>query len=256
MAIIQEIVNGQIPEADTTSTTSKTKESDSTKDMFLKLLVTEMKYQDPLQPTDNSEYVKEMATFTQVETMQALQSDVSNMDAKSLVGKYVTVANDSGEAQGIVDFVTEQDGEMKISVNDELYSIDDITSVQNETYYYGQLSASTFATIVSSLPPIASLSYSDLDKVSAAETMLNSMSAYDRSFVSEDVMKTYNSIVERMNDLIKAHDAIAAENEAATDSKTAEETAGTASAAEEADSTDDTSDAAESDTDDSDVTTE
>ena len=40
------------------------------KDDFLLLLVTQMKYQDPLEPTSNTEYVAQLAQFTELEYMQ------------------------------------------------------------------------------------------------------------------------------------------------------------------------------------------
>ena len=57
----------------TTISSKSTKEKDakesSTLDVndFLSLLVTEMQYQDPLEPTDNSQYIAQMATFSQVD---------------------------------------------------------------------------------------------------------------------------------------------------------------------------------------------
>ena len=39
------------------------------KDAFLKLMVTQLKYQDPLDPQDNSEYVAELAQFSSLEQM-------------------------------------------------------------------------------------------------------------------------------------------------------------------------------------------
>ena len=170
-----------------------------------------MKYQDPLQPTDNSEYVKEMATFTQVETLQAVQSNVDGLEAKTLVGKYVTISNDSKEDSGMVDYITEVDGEQMISVNDTLYKVGDIQSVQNETYYLAVLAADTFTNMVSRLPAVSQLTYQDADKVQAAETLLNGMDSYQQAFISEDTMKAYNKIVERINDLLKAKAAIDAE---------------------------------------------
>mgnify|MGYP003297966215 CR=1 FL=1 len=49
------------------------------KDAFLQLLVTQMKYQDPLDPSDNSEYIAQLATFSQLEEMQNMtaSSDIS-----------------------------------------------------------------------------------------------------------------------------------------------------------------------------------
>ena len=233
MAIVQEIVNGQVPEAATEKATSKKgNESENTKDMFLKLLVTEMKYQDPLQPTDNSEYVKEMATFTQVETLQAVQDNVDGLEAKSLVGKYATVANDATEDSGIIDYITEVDGEQMISINDNLYKVSDIKTVQNDTYYLATLAANTFTNMVSQMPSLKQLTYQDADKVKAAEELLTGMNQYQLSFIGDDTMKSYNSIVERMNELLKAKAAIDSEAAAAgsaSDNGTAaaEETAAT-----------------------------
>lgn len=49
------------------------------KDDFLLLLVTQMKYQDPLEPTSNTEYVAQLAQFTELEYMQNMT------DRKSVV---------------------------------------------------------------------------------------------------------------------------------------------------------------------------
>ncbi|MDE5598481.1 MAG: hypothetical protein K2J04_11725, partial [Lachnospiraceae bacterium] len=45
---------------------AKKKKSNSTvdKDQFLQLLVAQMKYQDPLEPTSNTEYISQYATFS------------------------------------------------------------------------------------------------------------------------------------------------------------------------------------------------
>ena len=62
----------------TTISSKSTKEKDakesSTLDVndFLSLLVTEMQYQDPLEPTDNSQYIAQMATFSQVEATKEM----------------------------------------------------------------------------------------------------------------------------------------------------------------------------------------
>lgn len=64
------------------------------KDAFLQLLVTQMQYQDPLDPQDNSEYLAQLAQFSALEQMtnvsEALEktnSLVSNMDTSVLVGQ-------------------------------------------------------------------------------------------------------------------------------------------------------------------------
>lgn len=64
------------------------------KDAFLQLLVTQMQYQDPLDPQDNSEYVAQLAQFSALEQMTNVSEGledvsklVSNIDTSVLVGQ-------------------------------------------------------------------------------------------------------------------------------------------------------------------------
>jgi flagellar basal-body rod modification protein FlgD len=83
------------------------------KDMFLQLLVTQLKYQDPLNPTDQSQFLAQTAQFTALEKMelvanQTAQSLAAQMafGASSLVGRTVTYTDEAGqEATGVVDSV-------------------------------------------------------------------------------------------------------------------------------------------------------
>ena len=64
------------------------------KDAFLQLLVTQMKYQDPLNPTDNTESIAQLANFSALEQMtnvaqglEDLSAIVNNIDTSVLVGQ-------------------------------------------------------------------------------------------------------------------------------------------------------------------------
>ena len=64
------------------------------KDAFLQLLVTQLRYQDPLNPQDNSEYIAELANFSSLEQMtnvvknlEDLGKVVNNIDTSVLVGQ-------------------------------------------------------------------------------------------------------------------------------------------------------------------------
>lgn len=69
---------------------------------FLKLLVAQMKNQDPTQPMDSTEYVAQLATFSQVEQTvqsnakldQILQSSALSQ-ADSIIGRSITSADGS-----------------------------------------------------------------------------------------------------------------------------------------------------------------
>lgn len=69
----------------------------SDKDTFLKLLVAQLKYQDPSNPADPSQFMAQTAQFTQVETMLNLQKEQAKVllasqgtQATSLIGKTIT----------------------------------------------------------------------------------------------------------------------------------------------------------------------
>ncbi|WP_030177112.1 flagellar hook capping FlgD N-terminal domain-containing protein [Spirillospora albida] len=80
------------------------------KDAFLKLLVAQMRYQDPSKPTDSAQFLSQTATFTQVERLEELAAAQTEMlaaqrmlSAGNLVGKTVSFTGPDGtEASGQV----------------------------------------------------------------------------------------------------------------------------------------------------------
>lgn len=111
------------------------------KDAFLQLLVAQMQNQDPLEPTDNSQMVAELAQFTTIEELQNLGTTLNNMNAFGLIGKAVIIevgkSTDSTTTTtvgGYVDFVKIEDGKAKLSVNGELYDYDDLDMVVDKDY--------------------------------------------------------------------------------------------------------------------------
>ena len=81
------------------STKEKSSNSSLDKDAFLQLLVTQMQYQDPLEPTSNTEYMAQLAQFSSVEELQNLSSTFSTGQAMNLTGQYVilNVPDSTGE---------------------------------------------------------------------------------------------------------------------------------------------------------------
>ena len=76
------------------------------KDMFLQLLVAQMRYQDPSNPASTTEFMSQTATFTQVEKLEELASQNAEMlslqrslSAGALVGQSVSWTDESGATQ-------------------------------------------------------------------------------------------------------------------------------------------------------------
>jgi flagellar basal-body rod modification protein FlgD len=76
------------------------------KDVFLKLLVAQMKYQDPANPASSSEFMAQTATFTQVEKLEEIAAQNAAMlvlqeasTAGSMVGRTVTWTDSDGSSK-------------------------------------------------------------------------------------------------------------------------------------------------------------
>ena len=83
MANIAQVVDGKVVETTSQESLKNTKKASGNtldKEAFLQLLVAQMKYQDPLQPTSNTEYISQYATFSQVEQMQNMEYEKSRED--------------------------------------------------------------------------------------------------------------------------------------------------------------------------------
>jgi len=100
----------------TNGTATGTSSSSSTtvdKDMFLKLMVEQLKNQDPMDPTDSSAFLAQTAQFTSLEKLEAVAAQSAQaltaqmaFGASGLVGRSITyVGADGKESAGKVDSV-------------------------------------------------------------------------------------------------------------------------------------------------------
>ncbi len=124
------------------STEKKFKQRGSTelgKDEFMKLLVTQLQYQDPLNPQSDTEFVSQLAQFSSLEQMTNMSATMTNTSAYSLVGKQVIVqTKDSAgaykEVRGTVDYVEMKNGEAMLAIEGNTYSLDDLVQVMDSLY--------------------------------------------------------------------------------------------------------------------------
>ncbi|MDF2906555.1 MAG: hypothetical protein K0R34_1876 [Herbinix sp.] len=138
--LIQTVKDGVVNQ--TTSTagpTSAASKNELGKDAFLELLVTQMKYQDPLNPNTDTEYIAQLATFSQLEQLQNLSSTTNNTQAFSLVGKTVmlkteTSLGNTSYITGKVDFVSMSGKNTQLSVDGKIYNFDQLDTVLSDEY--------------------------------------------------------------------------------------------------------------------------
>src|SRR3954471_1622151 len=99
-------VSGSSGVATNTATTSVDRPDQMDKDTFLQLLVAQMRYQDPSNPTDPTQFMSQTAAFSQVEKLDQLVSQNASlvalqktMNAGVIVGHNVTYTDDTGARQ-------------------------------------------------------------------------------------------------------------------------------------------------------------
>lgn len=107
---------------------------------FLQLLTTQLQNQDPLQPMSDTEFIAQMATFSQLSAQDTLNTDFSDYSqtnetttAQSYIGQTVTV---SGAAEGVqgatgtVTGVTVSNGAPQLTIDGANYALSDVTAIQ------------------------------------------------------------------------------------------------------------------------------
>jgi flagellar basal-body rod modification protein FlgD len=107
------------------------------KDDFLRLLVTQLQHQDPMNPMDDKDFMGQMAQFSSLEQItnlvaatqrQAFSSQMSQ--AVGLIGHDVTwVAADGTNGSGTVTKVSVSDGAIQVTVGDSQVTTDEIVQV-------------------------------------------------------------------------------------------------------------------------------
>ena len=128
--------NGKVADNGAISSTKTSIKGSSNlgKDAFLQLLVAQMKYQDPLEPSSDTEWIAQLAQFSSLEEMQNMSSTLSNTQAFTMVGKTVNVVSDGKTIEGVVDSVSLKGSTAYVSVNGNSYKASDVTAVLGETY--------------------------------------------------------------------------------------------------------------------------
>lgn len=106
-------------------------------DAFMKLLLTQLKYQDPMEAMDDREFMAQLAQFTSLTELQKLNQAFADMalsqsltGASALIGKSVSALDSSGAAvTGTVSAALLRDGEVYLRVADKEVSLSTVKEV-------------------------------------------------------------------------------------------------------------------------------
>ena len=76
---------------------------------FMKILLTQLTYQDPMKPMDNQQFMAQMAQFTSLEQTQQLNSKIETLignqaalQSVGLIGRTVDISSTTGTITGTV----------------------------------------------------------------------------------------------------------------------------------------------------------
>lgn len=107
-------------------------------DMFLKLMLEQLKYQDPMNPMDNQEFLAQQAQFTQLNELQKLNTAIGTnntvMQSLSLIGKEVTLMDPDDPKKtitGVVEEAVFDANGSAIKVNGKDYPIGLVLGIRN-----------------------------------------------------------------------------------------------------------------------------
>ena len=106
---------------------------------FLKLLATQLRYQDPLSPIGHAEFIAQLAQFSALEQMRNLNEGLEKLreelaearflEAASLVGREVVAQHNSQTIRGIVERVGFSGGDIWLKVAGQEIPLSAVTEV-------------------------------------------------------------------------------------------------------------------------------
>lgn len=92
-------------------------------DSLLKIILTQLTYQDPLKPLDNAEFVSQLAQFSQLQQTQSMNDQLTSLlaaqsatQATGLLGHTVDITTPSGTLSGSVTAVAFASGKPSVTI--------------------------------------------------------------------------------------------------------------------------------------------
>ncbi|MCR4761920.1 MAG: hypothetical protein K5696_00170 [Lachnospiraceae bacterium] len=215
MGVSAVVDKGQVTNME--SAVSKEQKSSATnvdKDQFMTLLVAQMKYQDPLEPTSNTEYISQYATFSELEQMQNMSKSLELSRASELVGKVVVIQPSENnmltqELEGQVDKVTYINNKAYVEIGGRTFAASDVSQVMSDEYSQAKRVIEAWGDEIDKLPNVNEITLAD-----HANTIYSLYNVYDafsdetKALVDPSYVTAINQYKNRIDELA----AVEAEN--------------------------------------------
>jgi flagellar basal-body rod modification protein FlgD len=135
---IQNVANSYSANTTDTAVTDAVQNSSSDlgKDAFLKILITQLSNQDPLDPLKDKDFIAQMAQFSTLEQMTNMNKSIEQMvamnkaSAVSYIGRVIEYTDDEGlPAYSTVGYVRFEDGQIILNTTDGDVPLEKVISV-------------------------------------------------------------------------------------------------------------------------------
>ncbi|HEV7690397.1 MAG TPA: flagellar hook capping FlgD N-terminal domain-containing protein [Hyphomonadaceae bacterium] len=90
---------------------------------LLRIVLTQLTYQDPLKPVENFEFVSQLAQFTQIQQTQTMSDRMATLtqagaisQATGLLSRKVDISSGNSTLTGVVKSITFQSGEPRLTI--------------------------------------------------------------------------------------------------------------------------------------------
>lgn len=130
---VSDVTSAQNTALTTGTKTTQSKSQVLGQDAFLKLLITQLRNQNPLEPMKDTEFIAQMAQFSALEQISQLREEVEGLRdriaAINLLGKNVKANVEDSIVEGIVESVKNLNGIPVLVVAEQEISLTDVIEV-------------------------------------------------------------------------------------------------------------------------------
>ena len=111
--------------------------ADLGKDDFMKLMMAQLRHQDPMKPMDDQAFIAQVAQFNSLDQMTKLNETITAMfgaqqlaEASGMIGKFVTALGPEGEdVTGVITSVSVEKGISKLHIGNTKVELKKVTAV-------------------------------------------------------------------------------------------------------------------------------